>query len=748
MGDRRIRVTRRASATGLGAALIGGLVGGLVAGLVSPAVSPTWAAASAPGAPGAAEADGVRLHLVTLTGPGSAGTDRVFPTGPAGELARQQQVLARVGAPEPVYRWTTALSGVAVDLTDAQARTLRADPQVALVEPNTVRPLAGARTALAGEVPGLAAAPALAPAPAPARGAGRDTGGAGTVIGLVDTGLHPDGPVFSGSPGLGRAPRDFRGSCATGEDWDASSCTDKVPAAQWYVEGFGRDRVRAASSLSPRDDHGHGTRTASIAAGNDDVTVRVGREDLGRHAGVAPHARLAVYKACWTAPDPADDGCASADLVTAIDQATADGVDVLSLAVGGPGSPGRIDTVERALLGAAEADIVVVAAAGNTGARSAAAHPSPWVTTVGGTTGVQRRGRVVLGDDTELPGAMASSHEVGPAPLVLGADAAARGVDRDRARQCAPGSLDAAQVRGAVVVCERGLVGRVDKSSAVELADGVGMVLINTRPGSVDADLHRVPAVHLGRDQGARLRAWARATPDPRVTLRPDGERRTGSKVAGFSPAGDPAAPVLKPDLLAPATGLLSAVPPGTRGERWDFTSGTSAATAYASGVAARLRARRDWSAAAVRSALATTSTAVPGPVLRTGAGRLSLERAARPGLIHDLDPRDYRRWLDRSLGRHLNTPSIVLREGREVARRTITNAGDRPLYFSSAASGFQRYDVQVTPAALRLAPGESATYTVRVSGPASGARPVDDGVVTWRGATGTSTRVPVLIAR
>ncbi|NPC98076.1 S8 family serine peptidase [Nocardioides sp. zg-DK7169] len=687
---------------------------------------------SASRAPSPAEGGEARLHLVALTGPGSAAADRLFPTGPARELARQQRLLERVGAPEPVYRWTTALSGVAVELTDTQVRALRADPDVALVEPDTVRPLAGLRAAATATVPGVPPA-------------GRDTGGAGTVIGLVDSGLHPDGPVFSGSPGLGRAPRDFRGTCETAPDWDASACTDKVLAARWYLEGFGRDRLRAASSLSPRDDHGHGTRSASVAAGNSHVTVRVGDEDLGTHSGAAPQARLAIYKACWTAPDPADDGCASSDLVTAIDQATADRVDVLSVAVGGAPGP---DVVELALLGAAEADIVVVAAAGNGGSRSWAAHPSPWVTTVGGTAGVQRRGRVALGDGGPvLGGAMASRRPVGPAPLVRAADVPAPGVPRDRARQCAPGSLDAAQVRGAIVVCDRGLVGRVDKSAAVELADGAGMVLLNTGRGSVDADLHSVPTVHLAQRDAERLRTWVRGHRGALVTLRPDGHRQPRAKVAGFSPGGDPAAAFLKPDLLAPATGVLSAVPPRTRAERWDFASGTSVATAHTAGVAARLRARRDWSAAAVRSALATTSTPVSGSVLRTGAGRLRPELTSRPGLVHDVDPRDYRRWLEGSLGRELNTPSVLLHEGRDVARRTITNVGRQALYFSSSASGFEHYDVRVTPAAVRLAPGESATYTVRVSGPA-GARPADDGVVTWRGATGTRTRVPVLITR
>ena len=138
---------------------------------------------------------------------------------------------------------------------------------------------------------------------------------------------------------------------------------------------------------------------------------------MGRYGGMAPQARIAVYKACWGAPDPADDGCATADLVTAIDRASGDGVDVISLAVGGPA---EIDTVERALLGAAEADIVVAAAAGNTGTREYAAHPSPWVTTVGGATGRPRLGRVVATGGPRLEGAMVSTRSVRPSRLVVG----------------------------------------------------------------------------------------------------------------------------------------------------------------------------------------------------------------------------------------------------------------------------------------------------------------------------------------
>jgi hypothetical protein len=656
------------------------------------------------------------LHLVTLRGPGAAGS--MGPLPPTVQRARllveQDDVLAEVGDPAPLYRWTTALNGFAAVLTDEQAAELRALPEVALVERNAVRELARGATGTGGPA-----------------SAGPRRGGQGTVIGIVDTGLAPDSPVFAQSR---RAPRDgFAGPCQEGDGWPAEACTGKVAAARWFVAGFGRDAVRATTSLSPLDDDGHGTQMAALAAGNADVPVQVDGERLGRFGGQAPDARLAVYKACWSAPDPRDDGCATADLVTAIDRATADRVDVLSLSVGGPPA---IDTVDRALLGAAEGGVLVVAAAGNHRGRPAA-HAVPWVTTVGGALGAMPRGQVV-GAGLRLTGAMLSPRGLGVRPVVLARDARAPGAAPLDAARCAPGSLDAGRVRGRIVVCERGGVGRVDKSGAVTLADGAGMVLLNLAPGPVAADVHAVPTVHLDRDAAQRLRTWLVGHPGARLRLDPAGLTRGGG-VAPWSPSGDPDSGVVKPDVLAPATGLLAAVPGG-----WDAATGTSAAAAWTSGVAARLLARDGATPAAVRSALVTTAAPVDGGALNTGAGLVRPHRAERPGLVRLVTPMRYRRWLED--GGRLDATSVVLQGAATVARVTITNAGVRRTYFSSRAAGF-RGRVLVTPAALRLGPGESATFTVRVLRRSRGPR-VDDGVVAWRGARGTVTRIPVVLAR
>ncbi|MCW2850343.1 MAG: vpr 1, partial [Nocardioides sp.] len=166
-----------------------------------------------------------------------------------------------------------------------------------------------------------------------------------------------------------------------------------------------------------------------------------------------------------------------------------------------------------------------------------------------------------------------------------------------------------------------------------------------------------------------------------------------------------------------------------------------SAASAAVSGAAAVLRGRHDWSAVETRSALATTAVPVRRtPVRRAGAGLLRAAAAGRPGLVHPLGPARYRAWWEDRRTR-LNTPSVVLRRGERTTTRTVTNVGRRTFYFSSSARGFARRHVWVTPAALRLAPGETGTYTVHATG-----RGGDDGHVVWRGAGGTTTRVPVLV--
>ena len=480
-------------------------------------------------------------------GPGVTGT----PGPETGSAARarlraaQDATLASVGAGEPVYRWTEALNGYAVELTSDQADALAADPAVALVEPNA-GPTTGRESRLRRGGP--ATRPRLVLGALPRRrGRGRRRRRHRPVAG--------EPALRRRRPASGRRRAASAAAARRAPTGRRQTCNRKVVGARWFVDGFGTDNVRSSTYLSPRDDNGHGTQVASIAVGNADVSVRGSGEALGTFAGVAPQARIAVYKACWTAPDPADDGCATADLVTAVDRAVEDGVDVLNLSVAGPAG---LDTLERALLGAAEADVVVVAAAGNSGRSAYAAHASPWVTTVGGTTTALPSGRVQVAGGPTLEGAMVSRRAVPRSRIVLGARVAAPGAAADDATLCRPGSLDAGQVAGAIVVCDRGGIGRLDKSAAVAQAGGVAMVLTNVSGSGLALDLHVVPTVHLDRRRGRpphRPPGHGIRGPGRRCARR--APSRGPVRVVRWSGGGDPASALVKPDLVAPATGRL-----------------------------------------------------------------------------------------------------------------------------------------------------------------------------------------------
>ena len=105
---------------------------------------------------------------------------------------------------------------------------------------------------------------------------------------------------------------------------------------------------------------------------------------FGSISGIAPRARIAAYKVCWQTPTGGS--CFTSDSVAAIDQAVADGVDVINFSISGSTTNFR-DPVEIAFLFAADAGVFVAASAGNSGpTTSTVAHPGPWLTTVAAGT--------------------------------------------------------------------------------------------------------------------------------------------------------------------------------------------------------------------------------------------------------------------------------------------------------------------------------------------------------------------------
>ncbi len=700
------------------------------------AVPGTTAVAAA--APTPTEVASAGVYVVALEQPRAGGRATTL-------RAAQDALLAEVGEPEVLYRYTSALDGFAAELTRDQVKQLRSHPDVALVERSTTR-----RTDSVDSPGFLGADRAWAAAGGP------EEAGRGTVVGVVDSGIWPENPSFSALPDAGLSgPAGFGGACETGEQWEESDCNSKVVSARYFVKGFGEDNLAASEFLSPRDGTGHGSHVAAVAAGNHGVEVAVEGQELGEASGMAPAARIASYKACWAAPDPGDDGCTTADTVAAIDRAVADGVDVISYAVSGTSTSGP-DAVELAFLNATAAGVFVATSAGNRGpGASTVGHSSPWVTTVGATTHQLSQGALVL-DGEEYVGAMVSDDRVPETGIVLAERAATVTGGVEDARLCRPGALDADVVQDRIVVCDRGTIPRVEKSAAVAQAGGAGMVLANVHPDTVDSDFHSVPTVHVDVAAARAIKRHVAETVDPRASIDPTGSDDTPvPQVADFSsrgPAVGDAAAVLKPDLAAPGVGVLSAVAPASNGGRlWGQLSGTSVSAAHVAGLAALVAGERpDWTPAMVKSAMSTTADdveGVSGP-RSEGAGQVDAAEVLDPGVVLDVPVRRFRAWLaGRADARHLNLPSIAVDDltgtGRVVRR--MTNVSGRTETYTAAVSGLDGVVVRVRPRALTLGPGETGRFVVRLDRASAPLEAAAQGHLVWTGPRHRA-RLPVVV--
>jgi subtilisin family serine protease len=192
-------------------------------------------------------------------------------------------------------------------------------------------------------------------------------------------GIWPESPSFDDS-GYGPVPKRWKGVCQTGQAFNASNCNRKVIGARWYGADVSEEDLKA-EYRSARDANGHGTHTASTIAGSPvrGASHAGGGLAAGIARGGAPRARLAIYKVCHDVGGGTS--CGDASILAALDAAIGDGVDVLSLSLGG-GS----DEVYRTLHVVA-AGITVVFSAGNDGpVPQSVTNALPWLVTVAATT--------------------------------------------------------------------------------------------------------------------------------------------------------------------------------------------------------------------------------------------------------------------------------------------------------------------------------------------------------------------------
>ena len=316
---------------------------------------------------------------------------------------KHADALGKVGG-RKIYDYTYSYNGFAANLTLEQANKLAAMDGVLAVNADELMTL---DTSSTPDFLGLTEPDSLWDA---------TMRGEDVIIGIIDGGIWPESLSFSDRTGTnGNASKNgkldyqqipgWHGKCVPGENFTASNCNQKLIGAQYFNSGWGGnagiDAQLPWEYNSPRDFGGHGTHTASTAGGNANVPTTGAAAVFGSVSGIAPRARIAAYKVCWQTPTGGS--CFSSDSVAAIDQAVADGVDVMNFSISGSRTSFR-DSVEIAFLYAADAGVFVAASAGNSGpSSSTVAHPGPWLTTVAaGTHNRNGEGSVTLGNGDYL----------------------------------------------------------------------------------------------------------------------------------------------------------------------------------------------------------------------------------------------------------------------------------------------------------------------------------------------------------
>ncbi len=777
------RRTWRAATLAIGAALA------TTVSLTAPASSapPTTAAPAAPAVGAAEEATALEAgkYVVLLKGEPAVGYEGgvagLAATKPAdgeqfagsasatksyrGYLKKQQDAaIAAAGVDDVSYRYTDAINGFAADLSADEAAALAKDPRVLAVTKDELRQLdTNASPKFLGLTGTNGVWAQLGGTNNTRRGAG-----AGVVVGIIDSGIWPENPAFSGT-GFGR-PTGWNGVCQTGESFTTRNCNNKLIGARYFVEGFGASNIADYEWLSPRDADGHGTHTAGTAAGNDGVKAVVDGRNFGKVSGMAPEARIAAYKVCWDGAS-GDGGCFGSDSVAAIEAAINDGVDVLNFSISGTSS-NYLDAVELAFMYAADAGIFVAASSGNSGpTASTTNHPSPWLTTVAASTHTIYEKTLVTGDGQRFIGSSITEALPEQTPMVLSDAIAAEGVDTAEARLCAPDSLDETEAAGKLVVCDRGVYDRVAKSREVARAGGVGMVLVNVVPGSLDNDLHIIPTVHLDHTQRDAVRAYA-STEGATGAIVDDNTGSTTQvpEVAGFSSRGPSlgaGGDILKPDISAPGVGVLAPYSPRSAGRDFDFLSGTSMSSPHIAGLAALMvDAHPDWSPMAIKSAMMTTAqphaSAASNDVFASGAGFVTPRKFLAPGLVYDADQDDWWAFLagqgvtysdgtpvsDNPIdASDLNQASIASGSlvGSQTITRTITNVGP-PAAWGGRVTGLPGFDASVSPRRVALGTGESATIEITFTRTSAPFGQYSQGQLIWNDGRGTAAKSPIAL--
>ncbi|XP_003598301.3 subtilisin-like protease SBT4.8 [Medicago truncatula] len=523
------------------------------------------------------------------------------------------------------------------------------------------------------------------------------------VIGVIDSGIWPESESFN-DQGLGPIPKKWRGVCLGGGNF---SCNNKIIGARFYD-------VR---ELSARDSAGHGTHTSSIAGGREVKGVSFFGLAEGTARGAVPSSRIAVYKVCILG------GICSGDLIlAAFDDAIADGVDVITVSLGVPYAAEFFnDPVAIGAFHAMEKGILTLQAAGNFGPEpSSVISVAPWLFSVAATT-IDRKfiTKLILGNGKTLIGKSINTIPSNGTKFPIAVRNALKCPNGGNASPEKCDCFDENMVKGKLVLCGSPM------GELFSPANGTIGSIVNVSHSIFDISvISDKPSINLEQNDFVQVQSYTNSTKYPTAEISKSKIfHDNNAPIVDMQSSRGPnprILEILKPDISAPGLDILAAYSPiapiddvDKRKTKYTILSGTSMACPYVAGVVAYVKSfHKDWSPAAIKSAIMTTAKPVKGSYddlageFAYGSGNINPQQALHPGLVYDITKQDYVQMLcnygydankikqisgenlscheasRRALVKDINYPAMVIpvepyhKSFHAKIHRTVTNVG------------------------------------------------------------------------